>query len=109
MGVEKISLNLEIPIYQSEQRLRINIIRNVDSEGIPGDQVKFIKIKYSKKIEGEEKPIIKTDIIGEVEQVIVTYKKMFMKKFKSFFTFNNFNDSLKHETIKKWDQMKEKN
>lgn len=32
-----------------------------------------------------------------------------MKKFKSYFTFNNFNDSLKNETIKKWDQIKQKN
>lgn len=29
-----------------------------------------------------------------------------MKKFKSFFTFKNFNESMKNETIKKWEQMK---
>ena len=33
-----------------------------------------------------------------------------MKKFKSFFTFQNFNESMKNETKKKWDQYnKEKN
>jgi hypothetical protein len=44
----------------------------------------------------EEKSIIITNIKGEIKQIVVTYKKIFIKKVKSFFNFKNLNTSLKN-------------
>lgn len=56
---------------------------------------KFVSIKYTKKVDTGLKPIIQTDIQGEIKRVIITYKKIYMKKFHSFFTFKNLNDDIK--------------
>ena len=54
----------------------------------------------------QEKPIVTTTLEGELQRVILTYKKIYMKKFKSFFTFENINDSIRTQTAKRWDYMK---
>lgn len=61
-------------------------------------------MKFTKKVKAGENAIVNTDITGEVKRVILTYKKIYMKKFYQFFTFKNLDESMKKTTIKKWDQ-----
>lgn len=66
-------------------------------------------MKIIKNIEHSDKPLVNTAIEGELKRVILTYKKIYMQKFQTFFTFENLNDDMRRETARKWDYMKGNN
>ena len=65
---------------------------------------KFLKLKFLKTTEIREKPYVRTSIEGQLKRLILTYKKIYMKKFKELFTFSNLNNSIKN--VSNWEYMK---
>lgn len=49
------------------------------------------------------KPVLRKSMHGEIQTIVVYYKKLFMKKFKQFFTFKSMDSLMRNTNFEKFE------